>query len=157
MISLKNCNELPSILKRAVKELQNAVTGGGVDVVGITGTSLLRYVCQTVSADGAIPIKTGVAAITKDSAAALTIAAPTTAQDGTVISIVSSTAYAHVVTFTGGNSCERNVSRKDDSDICGIRGSRDSYYCLQRQMVFIRKPERDSIIRRAATSRLLFI
>lgn len=123
MISLKNCNELPSILKRAVKELQNAVTGGGVDVVGITGTSLLRYVCQTVSADGAIPIETGVTAITKGSAAALTIAAPTTAQDGTVISIVSSTAYAHVVTFTGGTLVNGTYAAKTTATYAAYVGA----------------------------------
>lgn len=55
-----------------------------------------------MSANGAIPIQSGVTAITKGSAAALTIAAPTTAQNGTLLSIVSTTAYAHVITFTGG-------------------------------------------------------
>ena len=102
MISLTNYNGIPSILKRAVKELQNAVSGGGVNLVDVTGTSLLKSTCQVLSADGAIPIQSGVAAITKASAAALTIAAPTTAQNGTLLSIISTTAYAHVITFTGG-------------------------------------------------------
>jgi hypothetical protein len=56
---------------------------------------------RVLTADGAVPIKSGVVEIAKTSAAALTIAAPTTAQNGTVITILNSTAYAHVVTFTG--------------------------------------------------------
>jgi hypothetical protein len=56
---------------------------------------------RTLTADGAIPIKSGVVEIAKASAAALTIAAPTTAQNGTIMLVVNSTAYAHVVTFTG--------------------------------------------------------
>lgn len=53
---------------------------------------------QTASADGAITIQNGVVLITKASAAALTLAAPSTDQNGTRIDIVSTTAYAHTVT-----------------------------------------------------------
>ncbi len=52
-----------------------------------------------ISADGAIPIQTGTVVITKGTAAALTIASPTAAQDGTIIRIISATAAAHTVTY----------------------------------------------------------
>lgn len=52
-----------------------------------------------VSADGAIAIQSGTVVITKGTAAALTIASPTAAQDGTIIRIVSATAAAHTVTY----------------------------------------------------------
>lgn len=56
---------------------------------------------QIASADGAITIKEGVVAITKGSAAALTLAAPTAGVDDyKKLSIVSATAFAHTVTNT---------------------------------------------------------
>jgi len=65
------------------------------------GTSTGKDVVTSYTADGAITIATGVAELAKTSAAAMTIAAPSTAQDGTIITITGATAYAHVVTFTG--------------------------------------------------------
>lgn len=53
------------------------------------------------TADGAIPVATGTAVISKTSAAAMTLAAPTAAQNGMIIRLVSGTAYAHVITATG--------------------------------------------------------
>lgn len=56
---------------------------------------------EVASADGAIGIKSGVVAITKGSAAALTLAAPTAgADDGMILHIRSTTAYAHTITNT---------------------------------------------------------
>lgn len=57
---------------------------------------------QTVfSADGAITVKSGYAHITKGSAAALTLAAPTSGDDdGKRLVILSETAFAHTVTQT---------------------------------------------------------
>lgn len=56
---------------------------------------------QVASADGAITIKSGVCVITKGTAAALTLAAPTAgADDGKRLLIVSTTAAAHTVTQT---------------------------------------------------------
>lgn len=53
---------------------------------------------QIVSADGAITIREGVVLITKGSAAAITLAAPTTADVGKRILITSLSAFAHTVT-----------------------------------------------------------
>lgn len=56
----------------------------------------------TYAADGAITIQSGVHKITKGSAAALTLAAPTAAQEGTELQIISNSAFAHVITVTAG-------------------------------------------------------
>jgi hypothetical protein len=55
----------------------------------------------TQAVDGAIAISSGVVWLTKGSAAAMTLAAPTAAQVGTEITIVAGSAFAHVVTATG--------------------------------------------------------
>lgn len=71
------------------------VTGTGSSGTGSTATVTL------LSVDGAVPVASGLYAITKASAAALTLAAPTAAQNGLTINIVSRTAFAHVLTATG--------------------------------------------------------
>ncbi|MEN6567194.1 MAG: hypothetical protein ABFC57_12940 [Veillonellales bacterium] len=73
-------------------------SSGSIDIPGL----IHQYVVTSYSVDGAIAISPGIAELAKTSAAVMTIAAPTTAQDGTIITILNSTAYAHVVTFTGG-------------------------------------------------------
>jgi len=55
----------------------------------------------TIAGDGAITIAQGVVALTKGSAAAITLAAPTAAQAGTVIHVINGSAWAHVITATG--------------------------------------------------------
>ena len=60
-----------------------------------------REVVTAYTADGAIAISNGIKTIGKGSAAAMTVAAPTAAQEGTVMRIIAKTAYAHVITFTG--------------------------------------------------------
>ncbi len=61
------------------------------------------------AADGAIPVTPSKAyVITKGSAAALTIAAPTV--DNVDIIITSDTAFAHVLTFTGGTLDSGNAA-----------------------------------------------
>lgn len=75
----------------------------GVSGLGaVSADSLVgREVVTTYTADGAITIANGIALIGKTSAAAMTLAAPTAAQEGTVIRIIAKNNYAHVVTFTG--------------------------------------------------------
>lgn len=59
---------------------------------------------QNISADGAITVKSGLVQISKASAIAATLAAPTAGSisaggdDGKVLTIVCTTAFAHVVT-----------------------------------------------------------
>lgn len=56
---------------------------------------------ETISGDGAITIQSGTVLLTKGSAAAITLAAPSS-QDGTIIEVTSTTDFAHVITVTGG-------------------------------------------------------
>lgn len=65
------------------------------------GTSTGIPLVTTISGDGAITIAQGTVILTKGSAAAITLAAPTAAQAGTTIAIVAQSAFAHVVTATG--------------------------------------------------------
>jgi hypothetical protein len=72
-------------------------------------TSQKRQVARNVqkpirvyTADGAIDVESQVAVLSKTSAAAMTLAAPTVGtDDGTEIIITAGTAFAHVVTATG--------------------------------------------------------
>jgi hypothetical protein len=67
----------------------------------ITDAPTLRVPITNYTADGAITLTSGVHKISKTSAAAMTIAAPTAEQDGTRITITAGTNFAHVITFTG--------------------------------------------------------
>jgi len=83
---------------------------GTVSVVGVSDDTFAAFTLPPVatvssveveSADGAIGIKQGLAIITKASAAALTLAAPTAGtDDGKRLLIVTATAQAHTVTQT---------------------------------------------------------
>lgn len=84
------------------------VIGVVVDVVA-TGIALIEPAyapawgdnLQLAAADGAIQIRPGTVVVTKGSAAALTIADPTSGvHDGMEITVLSTTAYAHTVTRT---------------------------------------------------------
>jgi len=57
---------------------------------------------ENVAASGAIHSTSGVVAITKATAAALTLASPPKNNDGAILYIVSTTAAAHTVTITAG-------------------------------------------------------
>jgi hypothetical protein len=61
------------------------------------------YAVTAYPADGAIAIGVGAGliALTKPSAGAYTLAAPTAAQAGTELTITAGTAFAHVITATG--------------------------------------------------------
>jgi hypothetical protein len=52
------------------------------------------------AADGAIAIAPGTVFLTKGSAGAYTLAAPTAAQEGTLMTFISKSAFAHVLTAT---------------------------------------------------------
>lgn len=63
----------------------------------VRGDELSRY-----TANGAITVQDGVAAIAKTSAAAMTLAPPAGADDGMLLTITAQTAFAHTVTITEG-------------------------------------------------------
>lgn len=94
----------PSSADRSDAAMLAVQTKLGVD--GSTDTNSLEHRVERsretlYAADGAITIQSGTAVITKASAAAMTLAAPTSAQKGTTLTIVAGTAFAHVVTATG--------------------------------------------------------
>jgi hypothetical protein len=77
--------------------------------LGVAEASDVQPTVQVAAGDGAITIKPSVVVITKATAAAMTLGVPSTAQNGTVIEIVSTTAAAHTVTagtigFNAGNT-----------------------------------------------------
>lgn len=77
-------------------------TGGTYSGVAVSGgTSTAKEIVTTITGDGAITIATGIVVLTKGSAAAITLAAPSAAQVGTRITIYAGSAFAHVVTATG--------------------------------------------------------
>ena len=65
------------------------VRGGDGDAFGYT-------------VDGAITISAGVHKIAKTSAAAMTLAPPTASDEGCELAVEAATAFAHVLTVTGG-------------------------------------------------------
>lgn len=67
----------------------------------IIGNGRVTPQVTVITGDGAITIESGVVVLTKGSAAAITLAAPSS-QNGTTITITSTTDFAHVVTVTGG-------------------------------------------------------
>lgn len=84
-----------------------AVSAGGAFLPGadyvLTGSIVMPGQLQPVivlAVDGAIPITTGIVKIVKATAAAMTLGAPSAAQEGTEITITAGTAVAHVVTAT---------------------------------------------------------
>jgi hypothetical protein len=78
--------------------------------------------------DGAIAVKTGTVVITKGSAAALTLAAPTvTTDDGKVLSIVGTTTFAHTVTtpsniVNGGKHLITYAAAGDSVELTAYQG-----------------------------------
>ena len=77
----------------------------------------------TYSVDGAIAIMDGVAFITKGSAAAMTIAAPTAAQTGTRLTIMANSDYAHVITFTGTTLLDGTTGANSTATTAAFKGS----------------------------------
>lgn len=77
----------------------------------------------TITGDGAITIASGRVILTKGTAAAITIAAPTAAQAGTRISITSNSDAAHVVTFTGGTLLDGTTGANTTATFAAFKGA----------------------------------
>lgn len=106
---------LSAYIDRASATLGRLVLPYGLKVTGTatftgnivaTGGSLTAVQPQvTISGDGAITIASSSVFLTKGSAAAITLAAPTsgapgTGQDGTRITVIAGSSFAHVITAT---------------------------------------------------------
>jgi len=76
----------------------------------------------TITGDGAITIASGVVKLTKGSAAAITIVAPSS-QDGTCITITSHSDFAHVVTFTGGTLLDGTTGANTTATFAAFKGA----------------------------------
>lgn len=61
-----------------------------------------RQPIQVVAANGTIDIHDGIVMITKGTAAAVTLAAPSGKDEGKTLIIISTTAAAHTLTIAGG-------------------------------------------------------
>lgn len=85
------------------QDTYHPVKGGDVDARQLTLAGE-QYAPNVITGDGAIPIVPGIYHLTKGSAAAITLAAPTAGaasvggHDGVIITVVSETAFAHVIT-----------------------------------------------------------
>lgn len=77
---------------------------------GQTRSDDIKTVVTTITANGAAPIKNGVVLLGGSGARAVTLAVPTTAQNGTKITFVALTAAAHTVTATTVGFNETNAS-----------------------------------------------
>lgn len=103
-----------AILSRSGTSFMRAATPRSVDIQHDQADGLLKFkyggVVQSLApsldpvalyaADGAIAIASGLAVLTKGSAGAYTLAAPTAAQNGTRLTITNGSAFAHVITAT---------------------------------------------------------
>lgn len=67
----------------------------------ITVEDFSKSTITAAAANGAVTIANGTVVFTKAGVAAMTLAAPTAAQEGTTITFTSRTAHAHTVTATG--------------------------------------------------------
>lgn len=98
------------------------LTSATLNTPTISGASMTPK-NASYTADGAITIATsGVAFIGKTSAAAMTVAAPSS-QDGTTITIVSYTDFAHVITFTGGTLLDGTTGANTTATFAAFAGA----------------------------------
>ncbi len=81
---------------------------------------------KVASGDGAIAIPVGreaIVAITKGSAAVLTLAAPAAGDDGKRLTVVSETAFAHVVTTPANKIQDGTTTTKDTATFAAHPGA----------------------------------
>ncbi len=74
---------------------------GSFTAVDSTSIQLARPIVARYPTDGAISTSDQMAELSKTSAGAYTLGAPTTDQNGAVVILCGNTAFAHVVTATG--------------------------------------------------------
>lgn len=86
--------------------IKNLQVTGQLEVLG----GVIPQAVTVISGDGAITVTPSVVALTKGSAAAITIAAPTAAQEGTYIRVYTETAFAHVLTCASNGFNDKGSS-----------------------------------------------
>jgi len=75
------------------------------------------------TANGAIALTSGYHVLEKTSAAAMTVAAPTAAIEGTEMTIITNTDFAHVVTFTGSTLLDGTTGANQTVTFTAFKGS----------------------------------
>jgi hypothetical protein len=75
--------------------------GAASSAADVSSAQIAQLPVNVYTADGAITVAAQRAIISKTSAAAMTLAAPTAAQAGLTIVLTAGTAFAHVITATG--------------------------------------------------------
>lgn len=98
----------------------------------VTGMGVVNPVVD-ISGDGAITIAPSVVTLSKGSAAAITIAAPSAAQEGTIVRVVSKTAYAHIVTFTGNILLDGTSTTKLKATFAAYAGAGLSFVAVNQK------------------------
>jgi hypothetical protein len=86
-------------------------------------TNAPRFTQTEYTANGAIALTTGTHVISKTSAAAMTVAAPTAAQNGTRLAITAGTNFAHVITFTGSTLLDGTTGANQTATLTAFIGS----------------------------------
>lgn len=76
-----------------------AADGDVIEVAPLGGVAINPVTAYAVN--GALTVAPGAATLTKAGVAAMTLAAPTVAQEGLILRVVSQTANAHTITATG--------------------------------------------------------
>jgi hypothetical protein len=79
-------------------------------------------VLTVYATDGAIPVASGRAVLTKGSAAAMTLAAPATTDNGKIITITAGSDFAHVITSTG-NILDGTTGANNTVTLAAFKGS----------------------------------
>lgn len=95
--------KVSSVANGNIEGIAKEAAGADGDVIEVQPLNAANVNPVTLaSANGAITIAPGTVVITKTgSLAALTLAAPTAAQNGLILRVTSATAFAHTVTATG--------------------------------------------------------
>lgn len=100
------------------------VLDGTLSVAGATtlANAAVRQAVTNYTADGAIALTSGVHTIAKTSAAAMTVAAPSSV-NGTRMTIISNTDFAHVITFTGATLLDGTTGANLTVTMTAFKGS----------------------------------
>lgn len=97
--------------------LNGTATGAVITTKARSRPELTDY-----TADGAITLTSGVHTISKTSAAAMTVAAPSS-QDGERLTIISNSSFAHVITFTGTTLWDGTTGANTTVTMTAFKGS----------------------------------
>lgn len=114
-------DKLHSVTGGTASASKAVVLDANKGVTGLGAVGSLEPVA-TASGDGAITIAPGLVKITKGSAAALTLADPAAGDEGTVIRIVSTTAFAHTISNAAGSGFNAGGAGSDVATLGGALG-----------------------------------